>query len=149
MFIPSLKQPRSVWDRVTSWWDRLQQRRHDLADLDRCGPEVERIARESGVSVAELRQMAAQDPATAELLRLRLKLAGIDRSTILRSRPAVMRDLERICTLCGSKRRCERDLARGPDDARWKTYCPNAPTIEALSDRAVAAAQARWPNSPI
>jgi hypothetical protein len=54
---------------------------------------------------------------------------------VLRADPLIMRDLERVCTLCGSKRRCERDLAAHPDDEVWRTYCPNAPTLEALSAR--------------
>jgi hypothetical protein len=51
---------------------------------------------------------------------------------VLHADPMVVRDLERVCTVCGSKRRCDRDLAHHPDDPVWRTYCPNVQTLEAL-----------------
>jgi hypothetical protein len=44
----------------------------------------------------------------------------------------VMRDLQRTCALCLSKRRCTHDLARHPADPVWEEYCPNAMTFSAL-----------------
>jgi positive regulator of sigma E activity len=46
--------------------------------------------------------------------------------------PHVMRDLQRACTLCASKRRCGRDLAANPSGPAWEAYCPNASTLHAL-----------------
>jgi hypothetical protein len=43
-----------------------------------------------------------------------------------------LRDLQRACSLCASKRRCKRDLARKSTDPGWQQYCPNASTLHAL-----------------
>jgi hypothetical protein len=43
-----------------------------------------------------------------------------------------MRDLQRVCTVCGSKRRCAHELAKNPSDPAWQKYCPNATTLAAL-----------------
>jgi hypothetical protein len=59
----------------------------------------------------------------------------LDAAAISRDEPLIMRDLERVCTTCGSKRRCVRDLVRYPDDQAWRAYCPNAMTLDALDDR--------------
>ena len=49
-----------------------------------------------------------------------------------------LRDLERVCTLCGSKRRCERDLVRNAGSANWRDYCLNVATLDALQGRATS-----------
>jgi hypothetical protein len=103
--------------------------------LDGCGGELARIARDIGVSPAELYTIAAKRPDAAEPLRLRLEALHHDHAALLRDEPLVMRDLERVCTTCGSKRRCVRDWARHPDDQAWRAYCPNAMTLDALDDR--------------
>jgi hypothetical protein len=56
----------------------------------------------------------------------------LDTADIARVEPPVIRDLQRVCTLCESKRRCMRDLAKRPSDPVWQDYCPNAMTLRAL-----------------
>src|SRR6516165_10680203 len=43
----------------------------------------------------------------------------LDRMEITHADPQVMRDLQRVCTVCGSKRRCEHDFAKNPSDPAW------------------------------
>jgi hypothetical protein len=45
----------------------------------------------------------------------------------------VMRDIETICSRCGAKGRCARELASGSATGHADEFCPNAPTFEALS----------------
>ena len=52
---------------------------------------------------------------------------------IVRVEPQVVRDLERVCTLCASKRRCSRDFAKGRSASSWQAYCPNTMTLRALT----------------
>ena len=75
----------------------------------------------------ELSVLAGKWPDSADLLSRRLEqvnLAGVESQ--------VLRDLERVCTLCGSKRKCEYGLTIHPSGDAWTEYCPNAPTISAL-----------------
>ena len=51
--------------------------------------------------------------------------------------PAVMRDLQLLCTRCNSKQRCAQDLDDKPVPASWPKYCPNEPTIEAIKTKSL------------
>jgi hypothetical protein len=123
------------WTAMTAWWRNWRAARERLDELDGCGGELARIARDVGVASAELRTIAAKRPDAADQLKLRLEALHIDTVRLRRDEPLVMRDLERVCTQCGSKRRCVRDWVRHPDDQAWRAYCPNAMTLDALDDR--------------
>jgi hypothetical protein len=120
-------------DRLGRWWRTWSRRRRRLAELDCCGPaEVEHIARDLGISRAELSVLAGKWPEPADLLSRRLEQVNLDRAELARVEPQVLRDLERVCTLCGSKRKCEYDLVAHPSRSAWTKYCPNATTLGAL-----------------
>jgi uncharacterized protein YjiS (DUF1127 family) len=126
-------------DRVVAWWRNMLAARAQLAELDNCGAELGHIARDMGVTRSELYTIAAKRPDAADPLNLRLEALDLDRAEMLRTDPSVLRDLERVCTVCGEKRRCERDWLRHPDDEAWRAYCPNAMTLQALDAQSAAA----------
>jgi hypothetical protein len=107
--------------RLARWWRNWKRRRRTMAELDW------RIAHDLAVSPADLRVLAGKWP--DDLLSRRLEQLDLDAAHV---EPQVLRDLERVCTLCGSKRRCGRELAGDPSDSRWLEYCPNATTLSAL-----------------
>jgi hypothetical protein len=120
--------------RLAHWWRSWNGRRRVMADLDSCGSaEMERIARDVGVSGADLSILAGKWPDAADLLYWRMNEVSLDRKEITQAHPQVMRDLQRVCTVCGSKRRCEHALANSPFDPAWQKYCPNATTLSALA----------------
>ncbi len=121
-----------MFGRFGAWWSNLRAERAGLDELDNCGDELRHVARDLGVTRHDLYTLAAKRPDAADQLKERLAALHMDRAALLHADPRVMRDLERVCTICGSKRRCERDLARHPDDPVWRTYCPNAHTLGAL-----------------
>jgi len=112
-----------------------------MLNLEACGSaEMERIARDVGVSGADLSILAGKWPDAADLLYLRMNEIHLDRKEITQLEPDVMRDLQRVCTVCGSKRRCKHELANNPSDPAWQKYCSNATTLSALvAERAVKA----------
>ena len=129
--------------RLAHWWRSWNGSRRAMADLDRCGPaEAERIARDVGVSGADHSVLAGKWPDAAELLYWRMIEIKLDRTKITQADPQVMRDLQRVCTVCGSKRRCEHALAKNPSDPAWQKYCPNATTLLALAAARAAKAKA-------
>jgi hypothetical protein len=107
--------------RLARWWRNWKVRRRTLAELDW------RIAHDLAVSPADLRVLAGKWP--DDLLSRRLEQLDLDAAHV---EPQVLRDLERVCTLCGSKRRCRHDLAGDPSESRWLEYCPNVTTLSAL-----------------
>jgi uncharacterized protein YjiS (DUF1127 family) len=127
--------------RFARWWRNWNGRRRAILDLEACGSaEVERIARDVGVSRADLSILAGKWPDAADLLYWRMNEVHLDRKEVTQLEPDVMRDLQRVCTVCGSKRRCEHELAKYPSDPAWQRYCPNATTLSALvAERAVKA----------
>ena len=120
--------------RLAHWWRSWDGRRKAMADLDNCGSaEMERIARDVGVSGADLSILAGKWPDVADLLYWRMNEIKLDRMEITHADAQVMRDLQRVCTVCGSKWSCERELANNPSDPAWQKYCPNATTLLALA----------------
>jgi hypothetical protein len=114
-----------------------------MVDLNACGPaEMERIARDVGVSGADLSILAGKWPDAADLLYRRMNEIKLDRMEITQADAQVIRDLQRVCTVCGSKRRCEHALAKNPSDPAWEKYCPNATTLLALAAERAAKTRA-------
>ena len=119
--------------RIGRWWAGWRRHWAARSELAQCGPaELERLARDAGVSKDELRVLAGKWPDSASQLTRRVAALGLDAAEISRSEPRTMRDLQRVCSLCASKRRCEHDLARDPSDPAWREYCANEGTLDAL-----------------
>jgi hypothetical protein len=124
---------RSIVGRVGGWWKKWRERNTALAELAQCGgAEMEHIARDTGLSIGDLRVLAGRWPDSADLLSRRLAALGQDAADITRGQPQVMRDLQRVCSICANKRVCEHDLDRSPGAVAWVDYCPNAETLDAI-----------------
>lgn len=122
---------------VGDWIKRHQT--HRGQQLDACGSEdIARMAHDIGVPDYDLRQMAKLGPDAAKLVAERMKALNLDAGTIAESQPGTMRDLQRLCSSCVSKKRCQRDLAHDPGDSAWRQYCPNAGTLGLLQEEAAA-----------
>jgi len=114
-------------------WCRNWTRR-DASELKCCGEaQVEQIAKDIGVSASQLRALASLGPEAADLLLSRMAALDLDPKEVSRTEPRSFQDLQRVCSMCESKRRCARDLARDSATPAWKDYCPNAATLMALN----------------
>lgn len=128
---PSSK-PAGILHSLADAWTRYRKRRTAMAELRALNhDDLERMVHDAGVTYGDLLVLAKQNGDAAALLYRRLKLADMDAAKI---DPAVMRDLQRCCTLCEVKKQCMHDLADDPKPANWPQYCPNHHTIEALTD---------------
>jgi hypothetical protein len=115
-------------DIFADWWKDRRDRRHDLDSLDRS--DLEAIAKDVGVSVADLRELDRSD--TELLLPDMLAALDIDRKALANAQPILFRDLQRVCAMCGSKKRCAQALADGEAAATYERFCPNAMSLKAL-----------------
>lgn len=97
--------------------------------------EIESIARELNLSPAELGALASMPASSIESLNKRLSHVGLSDARLAASRPEVLRDLRRVCSLCTSRARCARDLRR-ERRATPSKYCPNDQTLQALAREA-------------
>jgi hypothetical protein len=105
--------------------------------------EVEQIAKDVGVSSADLYSLARSDADSVDLLKTRMTALDLDCQEVARLVPETLHDLQRVCTLCSHRKRCARDLARATSDPIWKDYCPNISTLVAL-DAMPWAARSEW-----
>ena len=108
--------------------------------LDECDShEIAYIATDVGLSPNDLRRLAKLGPDAAKLVLERMAALHLDAEAIAKSEPATMRDLQRLCSTCASKKQCQFDLLLIPDDPMWWQYCPNAGTLDALQCEAANA----------
>jgi hypothetical protein len=112
--------------RVRDWW----QRHNELSGLD--PKELERVASELGMSASALEDLAERGPDAANHLYERMHALGLSKADVEHAAFGVLRDLQRTCACCNEKGQCEKDLLERPDNPGWKSYCPNAATLDAL-----------------
>ena len=131
----------SVFSAIARWWRRWTGARSDSFELESCGPDqVKRMAQDLGLSASELLSLSSQGLYGSNLLERRMAALNLEPDELARSEPALLRDLQRLCTTCTSPRRCARDLAQElardpaePASRDWREYCPNATTLNMLS----------------
>lgn len=130
---PDYESLQSILNAIAQWMRRYRQARGTRNDLMNCSAtEVENMARELKITPAELATLARKGPDAADLLQKLLVALGVDPNGVEHDDPSVMRDLQRLCTTCGDKRQCELDLANGVSADKFRDYCPNAFTLDAL-----------------
>ncbi|MDP1584328.1 MAG: hypothetical protein Q8M18_12980 [Bradyrhizobium sp.] len=118
---------------INTFGDWLRHRR-DLSEVRRMDTtEFDRIASDLRVSPGELDTLVQRGPHAADELPKLLKVLGIDEADLARTEPLVLRDMERVCAMCASKRQCDRDLTAGTSAEHYEGYCLNAPTIDGLT----------------
>jgi hypothetical protein len=132
MFAPQGRQSQSPLKSMLAWC-RARFRGSSESDFGCCAEaEIERIARDVRMSVSELRALARRGPQAADLLLRRMAALDLDPEEVGRLEPAAFRDLQRVCIMCKSHRRCARDFAHDAPLPAWESYCPNADTLTAL-----------------
>ena len=123
---------------INTFADWLKHRRelNQVRQLDRF--EFDRIAADLEISSSELEELVRRGLHAADELPLLLKALGIDEAALARTDPLVLRDMERVCTLCRHKARCDMDLADATSAEYFSSYCPNESTIKQLERTAAA-----------
>lgn len=108
--------------------------RSDLDGVD--AYEMEAIARDIGVTSADLYRLERQSAFNPLLLPQRMSQEGIDASVVQAEWPPVWKDLQRVCALCENKSVCAHDLQHAPDAGDWRRYCGNEGTFSTLHTNA-------------
>jgi hypothetical protein len=95
--------------------------------------ELERVAGELNVTSADLEMLGAAGFAERERVVVHAHGAGhIDELALWRAEPALLRDMERVCSFCANKRRCHQELAAGTAATKNVEYCENSDTMDTL-----------------
>ena len=137
--LPVERKRRSPVEVIAEWWRDWTGFNHAFSDMSCCAQdEVERIAKDVGVSAAELRKLAQLGTDGADLLLRRMAALHLDPKEVARTEPQTFHDLQRVCTMCDSHSQCAQDVARSSTDPGWQDYCPNVATLKALNAMALA-----------
>ena len=141
MLAPSSVKIHPLFDSlIVAYCDWARNRRLDRQSrqrLDECDRyEVARMAREAGLSPMELSRMSKLGPDAAKLLLDRMAALHLDSETLAQTNPSTMRAVQRLCSSCTSKKRCQRNLIHDRDIPVWRKYCPNVGTLDALQSEA-------------
>ncbi len=122
------------------WMQKRKLYRACRQSIEECNSvEVARIAHDIGLSPNDLRRIASLGPDAAKLLLDRMRALRLNAQAIEDSEPGTMRDLQRLCSSCTKKKRCQRDLMKDSGDPGWRQYCPNAGTLGMLQSEAANA----------
>lgn len=119
-----------ITHRFLDWLAHLFGRKAEFDAVD--GEEFARWARDLGMTTSDLKTIMSRWPRNGNLLEIRLERSGLGHLSADWRNVRLKQDLQRVCGLCKWQGRCERDLYKEKSDD-WPDYCPNAPTIRALS----------------
>ncbi len=134
--LPNAQYAKDIFNGVADWVGKYRQKFGRSNQLGQCTPdEVLCVARDLKLTPGELQDLARRGPNAADLLVKMLVALHVDPSALENTNPQVMWDLQRLCTTCGAKRRCEHTLANGTAGDHFREFCPNAYTLEALLER--------------
>ena len=117
---------------IETFGDWLKHRRElkEMREMD--AASFDQIAGDLRISSADLEALVRRGPHAADELPKMLRALGIDQADLARTETLVLRDLERVCSLCSHKRRCSHELAAGTAAAHYEEFCANASTIDGL-----------------
>ncbi len=127
-----------VQDLIESFaaWLKHHRELSEMRRLDRT--DFDRIASDLRIAPDDLEELVRHGHHAADELPKMLEQLGIDAERLSRAQPLLLRDMERVCSLCNHKGQCDHDLAEGTAAENYHGYCANASTLESL-DRAEVA----------
>jgi hypothetical protein len=101
--------------------------------------EIEKSARQAGISLQDAEILAALGIHGACLLLERMRILRLDPVQFSAEEPATFRELQKNCSACEARARCIVDLrndAINPTGTNWYDYCPNVATLRMCSSLA-------------
>ena len=126
---------------IRAFADWLKRRResNELSALD--ADERERVAHDLGVSANELDYLVQEAHDPVQLPRM-MAAIGIDEAALRRAQPALLRDMERVCSLCEATNLCRHELDGGTAGVSYPYFCPNKEELTEMCGKAVASRMA-------
>jgi hypothetical protein len=127
-----------VQDLIESFaaWLRHRRELSEMRRLDRT--DFNRIASDLRIAPDDLEDLVRHGRHAADELPKLLEQLGISAERLGQAQPLLLRDMERVCSLCHHKGQCDRDLAGGTAAENYHGYCGNASTLESLGRADIA-----------
>jgi transcriptional regulator with XRE-family HTH domain len=123
----------AVLNAIADWVTNYRNAIGFKNEFGMCGPdELERMAKDIGVTPSQLQELIRKGPDSAKLLKAMLAALHVDPKTIAEIDPLVMREMKWLCITCNNRKRCKHELAKGTATEHFHEYCPNAISIDEL-----------------
>jgi hypothetical protein len=117
-------------------WLKHRRELNEMRQLDRT--DFDRIANDLRIAPDDLEELVRHGRHAADELPKMLEQLGISEERLGQVQPLLLRDMERVCSLCKEKAHCHRDLADGTAAENYHGYCGNAATLESLDRKEVS-----------
>jgi len=131
--LPRTPLVETVLNGIADWVSKYRDKVGFNNQLEKCGSdEVIRVAKDLGVPLRDLYELARNGSGSTELLQKMLVALHVDPEDFANTDQKIMRDLQRLCFTCSEKKRCKHELAVGKAGERFREFCPNAFTLDAL-----------------
>ncbi len=130
MFSP----PRETWSCFVAAWRRIEG--WTSRPPDGAGPGDRALSQVASKAEPAVLADAAHAHARTDLLACRMLALHLDEAELTTTELATLRDMQRLCAACDSRRQCAGDLGdefADPAWQNWRDYCPNATTLSALN----------------
>lgn len=119
---------------LVSKWRDYRATLAGLRELESSDPGlVAELAGELGLSASDLREVVAHGAGADRLMHRMMSAFDLDGEKLHVGAPAVLREIEILCSRCGAKGRCARELDAGTAAENASAFCPNSETFEALA----------------
>jgi hypothetical protein len=128
---PDYESLQSILNAIAQWMRRYRQAGNTQRFDELLATGVENMARELKITPAELATLARKGPDAADLLQKLLIALGVDPNGVEHDDPSVCETCSGCAQHAGTNA-CELDLANGVSADKFRDYCPNAFTLDAL-----------------
>ncbi len=116
--------------RVVDWLKEHVSSDSELANLSY--EDLQFLASDIGVSVADLRAVGPMITDHDELMKQMMLQRGLDPDAVRRAFGGVMRDIEITCARCHEVGTCQRELKANTAAAHCHEFCANADVMDEL-----------------
>lgn len=118
--------------RAFDWMKVRTNGGHTLAGFSRA--DLGLMAGDLGISERDLLALVPRASDNTALMEGMMRARGLDPQAVHDGFLTLLRDIERVCTLCRNTRRCHREQAAGTAADSCHAFCPNAGTLDDLID---------------
>lgn len=122
----------NVLTRAFDWIKARIARDHELSMLS--AMDMQYLAADIGISETDFRALAPKLADHSDLMDQMMRSRGLEPDSVRQAFSGLVRDMELTCALCPSPALCRRRLADGTAGERSDEFCPNASTMETLSN---------------
>lgn len=118
---------------ILEGWKKWRSRQAAIREFNALdAAQRDELARDTAVAANMLAALSVQGPYRGDELRRLMAALTLDAARVKRTRPAVFRDMNVVCSECAVRRRCRNHLDDGTARQSYQAYCPNAATLGAL-----------------